>query len=186
VLPEVQADVQSNIVSNLENITMKSVPRFLLFLLLPGLLCAQGKHTPTFDETVSLKTISSPKISPDGRFVAYGMREANWKDNAYVSQLWLVNVATGVSFQLTTGKKSAYEAEWSPDGHWLAFITERESSAIEPPSTEKKEEKPAKKREEKKEEGKDAEAGSGKPANQQIWVISPEGGEAWQLTQGGN
>jgi len=35
---------------------MKSVPRFLLVLLLPRLLCAQAKHTPTLDETVSLKT----------------------------------------------------------------------------------------------------------------------------------
>ena len=163
---------------------MKSVPRFWLFLLLPGLLCAQEKRTPTLDETVSLKTISSPKISPDGRFVAYGMREANWKDNAYVSQLWLVNVATGTSFQLTRGKKPSSQAEWSPDGHWLAFVTERESSAIEPPSTQKKEEKPAEKSDEKKkEEGKEEGAGAGKPADRQIWIISAEGGEAWQLTK---
>jgi dipeptidyl aminopeptidase/acylaminoacyl peptidase len=169
---------------------MKLLPRFLLVLLLPRLLGAQAKHTPALDETVGLKTISSPKISPDGRFVAYRMREANWKDNAYVSQLWLVNVATGAGFQLTRGTKSADKAEWSPDGHWLAFVTERESSAIEPRSVEKKEEKkdekpekPAEKKEEKKEEGKDADAGSKKPADHQIWVISPEGGEAWQLTK---
>ena len=120
---------------------MNSVSRFSLVLLLPGLLCAQTKHTPTFDEILSLKTISSPKISPDGRFVAYRMSETNWKDNEYVSQWWLVNVATGAAFQLTRGKKSARQAEWSPDGHWLAFVTERESSAIEPPAAEKKEEK---------------------------------------------
>ncbi len=39
---------------------------------------------------------------------------------------------------------------------------------------------------EKKEETKDTkkeEAGDGKPAEQQIWLISPEGGEAWQLTK---
>ncbi len=167
---------------------MNTVSRFLLVILLPGLLCAQTKHTPTFDEILSLKTISSPKISPDGRFVAYQMREANWKDNEYVSQWWLVNVATGAAFQLTRGKKSARQAEWSPDGHWLAFVTERESSAIEPPSAEKKEEKkkeesPSQKKEEKKEEGKEAEAGGEKPAAHQIWMISAEGGEAWQLTK---
>ena len=49
---------------------MKLGPRCLLVLLLPGLLLAQAKHTPTFDEILGLKTISSPKISPDGRFVA--------------------------------------------------------------------------------------------------------------------
>jgi len=166
---------------------MKSVRRFLLVLLLPGLLRAQATHTATLDEIVSLKTINSAKISPDGRFVAYRMREANWKDNAFVSQLWLVNVTTGAGFQLTRGRKSVDRAEWSPDGHWLAFVTERESSAIEPPSIEKKEEKTgdkaAEKREETKEESKDGKEGGGKPADHQIWVISPEGGEAWQLTK---
>jgi len=166
---------------------MKSGSRCLMVLLLPGLLFAQAKHTPTFDEILSLKTIFSPKISPDGRFVAYQMREANWKDNEYVSQWRLVNVATGAAFQLTRGKKSAGQAEWSPDGHWLAFITERESSAIEPPAAEKKEEKKeeksSEKKEEKKEVGKEGEAGGAKPAAHQIWVISAEGGEAWQLTK---
>lgn len=153
------------------------VSRFLLVVILPGLLCAQAKHTPTLDEIVSLKTIDSAKISPDGRLVAYRMEEADWKDNAFVWQLWLVDVATGSSFQLTRGKKSVDQAEWSPDGHWLAFVTERESSAIGPPSIEKKEEK-----DEKKEEGKDAEVSGGK-THQQIWMISPGGGEAWQLTK---
>jgi dipeptidyl aminopeptidase/acylaminoacyl peptidase len=186
----VQVDVQSDAASRVEDTTMKSAPRFLLVLLLPGLLRAQATHTATLDEIVSPKTISSAKISPDGRFVAYQMRETNWKDNAFVSQLWLVNVTTGAGFQLTRGRKSVDQAEWSPDGHWLAFITERESSAIEPPSIEKKEEnkdekpeKPAEKREETKEEGKDAAAVSKNPADHQIWVISPEGGEAWQLTK---
>ncbi len=160
------------------------------FLLMPGWLGAQARHTPTLDETVSLKTINSARISPDGRFVAYRLRQANWKDNEFVTQIWIVNVATGASFQLTRGKKSAGLQEWSPDGHWLAFVTERESVAIEPLTIEKKEEKkeetPQKPEEAKKEEKKGEskqEEGSGKQADRQIWVISPEGGEAWQLTK---
>ena len=103
--------------------------------------CASGqtKHTSTLEEALSLKSIGSPKISPDGRFVAYEVQQANWKDNEFVRQLWLVNVETGKSIQLTRGKKSAGGADWSPDGRWLAFGTERESSAIEPtPPAEKK------------------------------------------------
>jgi dipeptidyl aminopeptidase/acylaminoacyl peptidase len=158
-----------------------------VMLLVPGfahaqaMQSAQAKHTPTIDESLSLKSVGSPMISPDGRFVAYRMNETNWKDNEFISQIWLVNIATGASFQLTRGKHGPGAAEWSPDGKRLAFVAERESSAIEPLTEEKKEEK--KEKDAKKEDGKDADAGGGKPATHQIWLISPEGGEAWQLTK---
>jgi dipeptidyl aminopeptidase/acylaminoacyl peptidase len=159
------------------------MPPVILFVL-PALLCGQTKHAPTLDEQLSLKTISSPKISPDGRFVVYQVHETDWKDDAYVSQLWLINVAAGTRFQLTRGKKSVGSAEWSPDGRWLAFVAERESTAIEPPSSEKEqkaEDSSDKEKGEKTAEGKGADRA--KPAAKQIWVISPEGGEAWQLTK---
>ena len=71
-----------------------------------------------------------------------------------------MNVATGKSFQLTRGKKSAGGADWSPDGHWLAFVTEREPAAIEPlPPAGKEEEKKDEKKDEKKEDEEGA-AGS--------------------------
>jgi dipeptidyl aminopeptidase/acylaminoacyl peptidase len=138
-------------------------------------LSAQAPHTPTLDESIGLATAGSPRISPDGRFVAYNVREVDWKGNGYVSQIWLANVSTGSRFQLTRGKKSAGAAEWSPDGRWIAFVTQRESSAIEPPPPEKKKEAPAGEAE--------TPAPAGKPAESQIWLISPEGGEAWQLTK---
>jgi Tol biopolymer transport system component len=105
------------------------------------------------------------------------VRQANWKDNEFVSQIWLANVVTGARFQLTRGKKSAGQRQWSPDGRWLGFITEREGSAIEP-QVAKKEEKP----DDPSAKEKPSESG-GKPAARQIWLISPEGGEAWQLSK---
>lgn len=140
------------------------------------LLAAQEKHLATLEKALSLKLVNSPKISPDGRFVAYRVRETNWKGNEFISQLWLVDVSSGKSFQLTRGKKSAGSGEWSPDGHWLAFTTERESSAVEPPV-------PPDKKLEAKDTKKEETGGDGKPADKQIWIISPEGGEAWQLTK---
>jgi dipeptidyl aminopeptidase/acylaminoacyl peptidase len=149
---------------------------------MPDLVRAQAAHTPTLEESLSLRLISSPRISPDGRYIAYAQRETNWKENAFVAQLWLVDLSTGKGFQLTRGKKSADAATWSPDGKWIAFITEREAAAVEPPSPAEKEKE---KEKEKKTEGKDKKDAEtpGKPADRQIWIISPLGGEAWQLTK---
>ncbi len=158
-------------------------PVLLSLAVMVGCVCsvglnAQTKHTPSLEESLSLKTIGGARISPDGRFIAYRVRETDWKENAYVRQIWLANIATGASFQLTRGKKSSDAPEWSPDGRWLAFVGEREANAIVPASAaEKKEGKEGKEGKDEKKEGE------GKPAARQIWVISPEGGEAWQLTQ---
>ena len=66
---------------------------------------AQTKHTPTIDEQLSLKAINGNQISPDGRYVAYRVRETNWEDNLYVSQLWIVNVSTGVTLSTDARQK---------------------------------------------------------------------------------
>jgi dipeptidyl aminopeptidase/acylaminoacyl peptidase len=163
---------------------VRKLPSLALALLFTVALRAQTtKHTPSLDESLQLKNIVGPRISPDGRFIAYRLRETDWKENAYVRQIWMINVATGENFQLTRGKKSIDSLEWSPDSRWLAFVTERESTAITPPEKEeKKEEAKDEKKEEKKDDKKDA-AKAGKPAAHQLWLISPEGGEAWQLTE---
>jgi len=153
------------------------------FGMFPSPAKAQAKRAHSIDDALSLRLIGAPRISPDGRFVVHTVRETNWKDNEFVRQLWIVNVSTGKAFQLTRGKKSAGNADWSPDGHWLAFVTERETGAVEPlPPPEKKEEKKEATKEEKK-EGEKKEDSAGKPAAHQIWLISPEGGEAWELTK---
>ena len=40
------------------------------------------KLAPTVDQILSLKRAGSPEISPDGRWVAYTVRETNWDENA--------------------------------------------------------------------------------------------------------
>ena len=153
------------------------------FALVPCAALAQdtrvASRVPDIDELLSLERIGGVALSPQAKYIAYTVRQTNWKDNEFASQIWLVNVATGSSFQLTRGKKSPGHMEWSPDGRWLAFTAERESSAIDP--LEKKSDAtgaPGDKEKEKDKAGSD-----GKPAALQIWLISPEGGEAWQLTK---
>lgn len=97
-------------------------------------------HIPTIDELIELPSPRDPQLSPDGSHVAYVVSKANWKDNRYRSQLWLVATdANGTRTdegregsdekpkprQLTFAKQSSYSPRWSPDGEWLLFLSRR-------------------------------------------------------------
>jgi dipeptidyl aminopeptidase/acylaminoacyl peptidase len=86
---------------------------------------APPRVAPTVDQIISLKRAGSPEISPDGRWVAYTIRETNWDDNAYETEIWLADAAGGATRQLTNAKKSSQSPAWSPDGSKLAFSSDR-------------------------------------------------------------
>src|SRR5262245_20999361 len=81
--------------------------------------------TPTVDDLISLKRAGSPVISPDGRFVAYTIRETNWDDDRYETEIWIGDVASGQNRQLTNAPKSSSAPAWSPDGTRIAFSSDR-------------------------------------------------------------
>lgn len=83
--------------------------------------------TPTIDQLISLRRAGSPLISPDGQWVAYTVRAANWDDNDYHVEIWLANAVTGETRQLTNDlKKSSTSPAWSPDSKVLAFASDRD------------------------------------------------------------
>ena len=86
---------------------------------------APSRTVPTVDQVLSLKRAGSPEISPDGRMVAYTIRETNWDDNSYDTQIWIADAATSALKPLTSSKKSSQSPHWSPDSARLAFISDR-------------------------------------------------------------
>jgi dipeptidyl aminopeptidase/acylaminoacyl peptidase len=86
---------------------------------------AQSTRVPTIDDLLTVKSAGATQISPDGKWVAYTVTETDFDQDAYVSHLWLADVASGKTFQVTRGDKGAGNAQWSPDGAWLAFTSNR-------------------------------------------------------------
>src|SRR2546423_6857693 len=82
-------------------------------------------RVPTLDDLLTLKSIGATQISPDGKWVAYGVGYGDFKQDTFVNQIWLVPTDTGKAFQLTRGDKSSTNPRWSPDGQWLAFLSNR-------------------------------------------------------------
>ena len=106
--------------------TFLMVSGFLGLCLGSAASLAAQAPAPSIDDLLNLKRVGAPAISPDGRRVAYTVRETNWDENAYETELWLGEVATGATHQLTNAKRSSLQPAWSPDGAWLAFISDRD------------------------------------------------------------
>lgn len=103
---------------------IKTALALLALLLLVSAAPAQTR-VPTLDDLLTLKSIGGTQISPDGKWVAYTVSYGDFKQDAFVTQIWLANSETGKSLQLTRGDKSSTNPRWSPDGRWLAFLSNR-------------------------------------------------------------
>jgi dipeptidyl aminopeptidase/acylaminoacyl peptidase len=85
----------------------------------------EAPKIPTVDDLLSVKSLGGARISPDGKWVAYTISQADLKQDSFLTHIWLVNAAGGESIQLTRGDKSASNPQWAPDGKWLGFTSSR-------------------------------------------------------------
>src|SRR5579872_6293896 len=91
-----------------------------------GAAFAAAPAVPTIDQSLSMKSVAGSQISPDGRYVAYTVQQANWDENEFATQIWIANTASGERYQLTGGKKSSGGPLWAPDSRRLAFTSDRD------------------------------------------------------------
>ncbi len=115
----------------------------------------------TIEDLYKIKFLSRPRMSPDGERVAFVVTTIDERKHEYRSSIWMDSGDGSETKRFTAGPANANDPNWSPDGRWLAFVSEREGEAS------------GKERKEQKKQGK------GKP---QIWLIPTDGGEARQLT----
>ncbi|MFP5307443.1 MAG: prolyl oligopeptidase family serine peptidase [Gammaproteobacteria bacterium] len=89
----------------------------------------QGPRPFSADDLVRLVRVSDPQLSPDGKQVVYTLRRTDYEANKGVTDLWLLDLASRQTRQLTRADGNHSDPRWSPDGRWIYFLSTRSGSA---------------------------------------------------------
>ena len=106
---------------------MKRIQFIAFVLVMSGIVVSAQENlkVPTFEEVLSLKSAGTPVISPDGEHVVFTVSQTDWKENRTDTEVW-ISKHGGNPYQLTNNpKSSSYNPKWSPDGNWIAFVSDR-------------------------------------------------------------
>jgi dipeptidyl aminopeptidase/acylaminoacyl peptidase len=88
-------------------------------------ISAQKNTSVSFEKWISLKTVGSPIISPDGKTIVYSVTSTDWTNNSYDTELWMARDG-GEPVQLTrTPKNSSTSARFTPDSKFVSFLADR-------------------------------------------------------------
>ncbi len=112
---------------------MKIMRRAALWALLAGALsvspsfCAKAPFT--FDTMMRLARIDQPRISPDGKMVAFTVRTVDLPNNTVPAQIYVMPLNGGAPLRLTTAGNSNTRPRWMPDSKRIVFVSDRSNGS---------------------------------------------------------
>ena len=119
-------------------------------------LAQPGKDLITLDEFMNATEIKEVRLAPDGSAAVIATVAPDWKQNRFRSDLWIWKKKTGETVPLTRSGH-AHSPLWSPDGRYIAFLSDLPVAGLEDKESEE--------------------------APEQIWLIGADSGESFPLYQ---
>jgi len=95
---------------------------FLVALLWAAPAFAGRRFTP--EELLATRRLDDPQVSPEGKLVAFTVRQKSLELNRDVKDVWLQLLAGGPARQFTRDGRSEHP-RWSPDGKQLLVVSQR-------------------------------------------------------------
>ena len=134
-------------------------PFLLAIALSPVVAPAQTKAPISFDEFMNASDITDVRIAPDGSAAVVAVSSPDWQQNRFDENLWLWSKKDSKLLPLThSGRDSA--PAFSPDGRYIAFLSDRSVAADG----------------DSKDDDKDD-----KDETSRVWIIPANGGEPFPL-----
>lgn len=88
-----------------------------------------GQERLTPELLWQLGRVSDPQVSPDGKWVVYGVTRYDIEENRGNTDLWLVPMEGGEARRLTDTPESEWGARWRPDGERIGYLSRESGSA---------------------------------------------------------
>ncbi|MDD5544469.1 MAG: prolyl oligopeptidase family serine peptidase [Acidobacteriia bacterium] len=132
---------------------------------------AQATPRPmNFMDVMEMRTVASPDLSPDGKWLLYTLSVPDWKAGRAFTDVWLASTDGSSNREMTfTHDKNETNPKWSHDGRFFVFASDRDA----PPAAAGAATSGA------------APAGGGEGAprsRNQLYLMRPDGGEAARIT----
>jgi dipeptidyl aminopeptidase/acylaminoacyl peptidase len=101
---------------------------FILSIFACSQLFSQTKRAMELEDMFRIKRVSDPRISPDGKWIAYTVTIPDKEANTTNSDIWIIPSAGGTAKQITNSPKQDRHPRWSPDSKSIAFESNRNGS----------------------------------------------------------
>src|ERR1700733_947440 len=75
----------------------------------------------TIEDMLAMQRVGDPAVSPDGKRVAFAVRDTDMDANRGRFDIWLANADGSDAHKITSNPDNDTDPAWSADGKWIYF-----------------------------------------------------------------